>query len=731
MKLKNTISMLVAASLIIEPSLTIFASDFGASSDSTLDAITTPCVKEFDLDALGVKSEHDYAVYTDTTHVISAPGATRIEFTFHPETELDDDGDHITISVEGEELETYTKNELQKDASSGVTLSYDTDEVTIHFTSDGSDNKWGYELISAYAYFDEHSGTTVDEVPNSCEADGYRIINCDNCGRSNLKYILPATGHDYVNQVGTHIDATYETSGHTHQICSNCLNEIDEDTEMLSLDAPILSVSLNEPVGIKLTWNDLSEQAEGYQIFRNDKGDSPLVTLLNTEEEQYTSYQDLSALPGKTYTYKVRAVRVNEFSEAINYTDSVEKTIVNTALVKTTAKLTSIAKGVSLSWTKVPRATGYDIEYSLKSNASFKLLNKTAITACSFKQTTGLTYGYTYYFRVHPYQMVEGIKRYGAYSAVVSSRITSLATPKLTTAINVSQNSITLKWGKIAGAKGYYVYRKTSTGKYALLATIKSGSTVSYVDKKATTLYVYKVVAYVSAKDYSFDSNQVYARVLKSADVKIKKSTGYSYKISWPKVTGASKYELYYKENSGAWKLLISTTALSYTHKIKHCTKYSWKVRPIYTKSGATSYAAFGKASTPVILYCKFANANYTVTLSKTENYKCTLITVKITNKGSHNITISNKNATYSDYDYYAYDRKLSLVNASKKAITKLVIKPKATATVYFKVVKTATHYDKFGTVSFVFNYGARNWKCEAIAYNAKTKKAYRKTTKL
>lgn len=57
---------------------------------------------------------------------------------------------------------------------------------------------------------------------------------------------------------------------------------------------------------------------------------------------------------------------------------------------------------------------------------------------------------------------------------------------------------ITVSWSKMSGASGYYVYRKTASGSYKKIKTIKSANTLKYTDTSAkkNTVYYYCVKAY-------------------------------------------------------------------------------------------------------------------------------------------------------------------------------------------------------------------------------------------
>ena len=71
-----------------------------------------------------------------------------------------------------------------------------------------------------------------------------------------------------------------------------------------------------------------------------------------------------------------------------------------------------------------------------------------------------------------------------------------------------TKKGIVLKWNKITGADGYMVYRKTGSGSYSKIATVKGNTKVTYTDKSAKKgkTYTYKIKVYKS-KTYSAYSN--------------------------------------------------------------------------------------------------------------------------------------------------------------------------------------------------------------------------------
>ena len=58
-------------------------------------------------------------------------------------------------------------------------------------------------------------------------------------------------------------------------------------------------------------------------------------------------------------------------------------------------------------------------------------------------------------------------------------KITCLGAPKLSSVKNYT-SSVKINWNKVSSAEGYYVYRKTGTGSYKKIATVKGYKKVSY-----------------------------------------------------------------------------------------------------------------------------------------------------------------------------------------------------------------------------------------------------------
>lgn len=148
---------------------------------------------------------------------------------------------------------------------------------------------------------------------------------------------------------------------------------------------------------------------------------------------------------------------------------------------------------------------------------------------------------------------------------------TSLSKPKLVSVSN-SKSGVVIKWKKVSKAKGYYVYRKASGGKYKKIKKITSGSTVKYTDKSMSSgkKYTYTVKAYNGSKTSSYDKKGLTIRRLSTPKVTSAKSVKSGITVKWKKVKSAVEYEVYRKEKGGKYSkiaFLEGKNVQSYTDK--------------------------------------------------------------------------------------------------------------------------------------------------------------------
>ena len=158
-------------------------------------------------------------------------------------------------------------------------------------------------------------------------------------------------------------------------------------------------------------------------------------------------------------------------------------------------------KSVTVSWTILADAKGYELYRSTKKNKKYVLVKD--ITNGSIgsytDKTKKLLTGTKYYYKVKAYAYdANGQKIYGTESE--PKKITySVPAVKLNSVKPVANGGLKLKWGKVKGADGYEIYRsKKVDGKYKKFKTVESGSVKSYTAdaKSVKGSYYYKIRAY-------------------------------------------------------------------------------------------------------------------------------------------------------------------------------------------------------------------------------------------
>ena len=152
-------------------------------------------------------------------------------------------------------------------------------------------------------------------------------------------------------------------------------------------------------------------------------------------------------------------------------------------------KIANTNIGVKITWGKVKGADKYDVYRKVKGGSYKKIGTSTATSYVDKKASSGKKY---YYY-------VKAVNEAGASDASDSKTILFVADPTLKSASS-TKKGVTLKWSKVTGAQGYKVYRKTGSGSYKGIATVKGNSKVTYTDKSAKKgkTYTYKIKAYKS-----------------------------------------------------------------------------------------------------------------------------------------------------------------------------------------------------------------------------------------
>ena len=166
-----------------------------------------------------------------------------------------------------------------------------------------------------------------------------------------------------------------------------------------------------------------------------------------------------------------------------------------------------------------------------------------------------------------------------------------------------STNGTTIiRWKKVSNASGYKVYRaKKKKGKYELLNTTEA---LSYSDSSIIggRNYYYKVVAYYKNESTTIngEASDVVLQVgtLKKVSLRVKNKKKTTASLSWKKVAGAKKYQIYRAtRKKGKYSKIATTKKLTYKNtSLSKKKTYYYKVRAYYVKAGKNIYGSYSNA---------------------------------------------------------------------------------------------------------------------------------------
>lgn len=166
-----------------------------------------------------------------------------------------------------------------------------------------------------------------------------------------------------------------------------------------------------------------------------------------------------------------------------------------------------------------------------------------------------------------------------------------------------STNGTTIiRWKKVINASGYKVYRaKKKKGKYELLNTTEA---LSYSDSSIIggRNYYYKVAAYYKNESTTINggASDVVLQVgtLKKVFLRVKNKKKSTASLSWKKVAGAKKYQIYRAtRKKGKYSKIATTKKLTYKNtSLSKKKTYYYKVRAYYVKAGKNIYGSYSNA---------------------------------------------------------------------------------------------------------------------------------------
>lgn len=392
----------------------------------------------------------------------------------------------------------------------------------------------------------------------------------------------------YRNRNGKPYAGLYDSKGVTATAC----------TKAPTIKSGVSTVSDK----LKLTWSKVNG-ATGYNVYRkleNDKNYKLIKTINGNGNVEFT---DSGLKCGVKYYYRVNGFRT---VDSKNYEGLGSKDYLGLTTPAQPALKSAKSLGyntISIEWTKVEGATGYDI-YRKTTGTYSKIGTVDKQSTVTFKDEKAVT-GVRYQYTVRAFYNKNGIKKVSTYENYIHGTAYP-SNPNLTSVTSVEYNAIELKWDKVDGANGYKIYRKLPSDKnYKELITLYE-QTDKYTDQTVTCgttyQYIIRSFRYENGKTYTSGNNSAVSCKAVPPVVKVKvASTGYnSLNVSWVKVNGATGYRIYFKkDNAKNWTTLATFENGSLTscehRKLTTGVNYTYTVRAYYKDGNKTIWGDFNQ----------------------------------------------------------------------------------------------------------------------------------------
>ncbi len=322
----------------------------------------------------------------------------------------------------------------------------------------------------------------------------------------------------------------------------------------------------------------------------------------------------------------VTAADGSKISEKINVT-------VNPQKVKTLKQSSITENSVSLSWSKITKATGYKLYKYNADKKKWECISTTTKTSYTDKK---VSMGNTAKYKVRAYTKTSSKTYYGAYSSVLT---VVMAKPGTISKLEVAtaENYAKLTWKKADNANGYRVYLfDTKTNKF-----VRKASTTS-LNAKITGLapnteYKFAVQAYYKASDGNviFSETQVEVvaatRPVSVSGLTNDKNAVFVDKVtlSWKALSGITGYEINILNNttkeSQLKKVAYNQTSCTLTG-LSSSTKYTFKIRAYTQRESGTVYSYYSAAVSATTLSLPATNdaafKSFIEALNNTKNYE-------------------------------------------------------------------------------------------------------------
>lgn len=329
------------------------------------------------------------------------------------------------------------------------------------------------------------------------EADSYTIYRKGPTD-SRFKKIASVSAIAYRDTgVSSGVTYAYKITAVSRETGKEMMNTEATVTVKAPKKAAIRKVTVRKPTAIQISW-EASAGSSGYQIFRSQSVQGRYEEIGRVSGKSNCSFVDENVVPGKAYYYKVRPTNQNHTGFGSFSEPERGRTIGKTAI---TAITSLSSQKMQISWRKVSNAQAYEIYRGTQKGGKFRKIATVKGSTRKYVDQS-VKSGKKYYYKIMATGNLNGVRITSGYSETASFR--ALKQVKISSVKMTANDYLRIKWGKVAGATKYKIFRASSrNGSYKKIAIVPSkGSNLTYTDKDVISgkTYYYRVQAYSEEK---------------------------------------------------------------------------------------------------------------------------------------------------------------------------------------------------------------------------------------
>lgn len=369
-------------------------------------------------------------------------------------------------------------------------------------------------------------------------------------------YRKPADGGQWA-KVGTAtagVTAYSDTSAvsgsyYVYSVCpviSNSESAKVQSEAIYFIKAPGNVVAENVDEGISLVW-ERSLGAVEYKIYRSVNGGiAEELACVNAAE--VTSYLDNKVEFGNKYSYTVKAI--SDGAESLH--SDVSNTLIRiSAIGKAVPEIAD--GGVLVKWDAVENVQNYAV-FRTSGEGWTQVATVDEAQYLDTRVISNTVYSYAVA------AIVDGSRGVADTNAPVEILYVA---PPASVSITNNTSSATVKWGQVAGATGYEIYRAegNSETEFTLVKSVE-GNVLSFVDADVASgkAYIYKIRC-KSVEGYSAFSKETKNVFLSIPQISTIANSYTGITFSWKPVDGATSYRVYRKIYGAKYWTYITTVS--------------------------------------------------------------------------------------------------------------------------------------------------------------------------